>query len=153
MDPALGHDFPAGTVHGTPCGNGCGVNFTEYELEGGADGEWKKDPDVGFEIIIDVEFVKGKVKEVRVNGVTLTEDEDYTVTEGSTVITLLPAYLERLGKGTYAIDILFDDGVASATLTIVADDGGLRTDEMIMMLMFVTVMGVVIMPAVIRSRR
>ena len=55
---------------------------------------------------------------------TLVKNTDYTVTEGSTIITITKAGLEKLGTGTHSIKIFFTDGgTAVTTLTILA--GGL----------------------------
>lgn len=55
---------------------------------------------------------------VAVEGTVLTQDTDYTVTEGSTIITFTESYLESLEPGTYDVVITFTNGTASATLTI-----------------------------------
>lgn len=55
---------------------------------------------------------------VAVDGTVLTADTDYTVTEGSTIVTFTESYLESLAAGTYAVVITFTTGTAEATLTI-----------------------------------
>ena len=50
---------------------------------------------------------------VTVNGETLTRNTDYTVTSGSTVVTLNKSYLEDLDSGTYDISIVSDNMTAN----------------------------------------
>ncbi|MBR6409796.1 MAG: hypothetical protein IKS35_00205 [Clostridia bacterium] len=48
---------------------------------------------------------------VRVDGTELTRDVDYTVAEGSSVVTLLPEYLDNLGAGRrHTLTVLFTNG-------------------------------------------
>jgi lysophospholipase L1-like esterase len=58
---------------------------------------------------------------VKVDDVELTADEDYTASEGSTVIELLNSYLNTLGAGTYTLSVEFAGGVwVDSTFTISA---------------------------------
>ena len=55
---------------------------------------------------------------VAVEGTILTQDTDYTVSEGSTLITFAESYLESLSVGTYDVVITFTNGTAYAELVI-----------------------------------
>ena len=55
---------------------------------------------------------------VAVDGVKLTKDVDYTVTKGSTIITLTESYLKTLSAGDHVILINFTDGSTTVNLTV-----------------------------------
>lgn len=54
---------------------------------------------------------------VQVDGMVLDRSW-YTAREGSTIITLLPAYLNTLATGTHTIEILWTDGLAKTSFTV-----------------------------------
>jgi len=51
---------------------------------------------------------------VKVGNTALVRDRDYKAEDGSTRITLLPAYLDTLKAGTYTLSIGFKDGTSAA---------------------------------------
>ena len=55
--------------------------------------------------------------EVRLNG-NVVDPVNYTVTEGSTIITFKPEYLATLENGTYTVEVVSTGGSAQCTLTI-----------------------------------
>ena len=57
---------------------------------------------------------------VAVDGTVLTQDIDYTVTEGSTIITFTESFLETLSEGDHDVVIAFTDGDVETTLSIAA---------------------------------
>lgn len=57
--------------------------------------------------------------EVKVDGATVA-DSNYAVKEGSTVVTLLPAYLDTLAVGKHTLDIVSSNGTATGEFTIIA---------------------------------
>lgn len=61
---------------------------------------------------------------VQVDNGDLTPDVDYTAREGSTIVTLKPAFLSKLNSGSHIITILFDDGKATTGLTVKAGNSG-----------------------------
>ena len=72
------------------------------------------------EIVYVVQKDFAQFQNVQVGGVTITRDKEYTAVESSTRITLLPAYLDSLKVGNYAMTVNFRDGTyASATFTVV----------------------------------
>ena len=50
----------------------------------------------------------------------LRKDADYTVEKGSTVVTILPAALDKLDAGEYTLTVRFVNGEASALFTVLA---------------------------------
>ena len=56
---------------------------------------------------------------VEIDGKTLDE-KDYTVEEGSTVVTLNAAYVATLSVGKYTIGIVSESGTATTTFTVEA---------------------------------
>ena len=93
-----------------------------YEVTGVSADSWTKGGTEGFTIKCNAD--REDLVGVRVDGV-LVSASGYTVTDGSTILTLSPAYLETLSVGEHTVDMLFDGfGVASATLTVAAGDPG-----------------------------
>jgi hypothetical protein len=54
---------------------------------------------------------------------TLVSESNYTKAEGSLIIRLKSAWLDTLAAGLHRLSFIFEDGVANATLTIVAKPG------------------------------
>ena len=48
----------------------------------------------------------------------LVDASNYTVTEGSTIVTFTPEYLKTLEEGDHTIEIQFTDGVALADISV-----------------------------------
>ncbi|MBO4733743.1 MAG: hypothetical protein J5662_04610 [Clostridia bacterium] len=64
---------------------------------------------------------------VKLDGQLLTKDVDYTVKKGSTIVTLLPATLEKLAVGEHTVTVLFDNGEVNTDLTVKAANSGSAT--------------------------
>ena len=58
-----------------------------------------------------------KFKEVRVDGVTV-DGSNYTLTEGSTIVTFKGSYLKTLSEGEHTLKIISNDGFASGKIII-----------------------------------
>ena len=58
-----------------------------------------------------------KFKEVRVDGVTI-DSSNYTLTEGSTIVTFKESYLKTLSEGEHTFKIISSDGFALGKITI-----------------------------------
>ena len=58
-----------------------------------------------------------KFKEVRVDNVTV-DGSNYTLTEGSTIVTFKESYLKTLSEGEHTFKIISNDGFASGKITI-----------------------------------
>ena len=95
------------------------VNATEgYEILDGANSSWEQNSDGSLSIRGSGAF--SKFVGVKVEG-TLVDAKNYTVKEGSTIITLKASYLNTLSEGTHTVEILWTDGSANTTFTIKAD--------------------------------
>ena len=70
-------------------------------------------------LTIDKEF--SLFSEVSVNDRTLTQNVDYTITSGSTQVTLLPNYLDALEDGFHTLTVTFSDGASVEEQFIVVD--------------------------------
>jgi len=57
---------------------------------------------------------------VKVNDTVLSKDKDYTAVNGSTIITLLPSYLNNLSSGSYTLTANFKDNSNVSTKFTVA---------------------------------
>ena len=62
------------------------------------------------------------------DGVTLVQDQDYTVHSGSTIVSLVPSYIASLSDGEHQISIVSTVGTASAKFSVLTsakkDDTG-----------------------------
>ena len=68
-------------------------------------------------VIIKIDRDINSFVEVLVDGAVIAKDQ-YTVTAGSTIITLKPEYIETLTEGTHMVTIRFADGFAQTTLKV-----------------------------------
>lgn len=55
---------------------------------------------------------------VEMDGVTLVQDQDYTVRSGSTIVSLVPSYIASLSDGEHQISIVSTVGTASAKFSV-----------------------------------
>ena len=94
----------------------------EYKILDGADSSWTQDAHKGLVIRGNGEFSKFKC--VKVDGI-IVDTKNYTVSEGSTVVTLKEDYLNTLAAGKHAFEIVWTDGLASTTFTVVKDNNNL----------------------------
>lgn len=58
-----------------------------------------------------------KFREVRVDD-TVVDSSNYTITEGSTIVTFKESYLEKLSPGYHTLKIISEDGFTSGKITI-----------------------------------
>lgn len=94
----------------------------EYKILDGADSSWTQDAHKGLVIRGNGEFSKFKC--VKVDGI-IVDTKNYTVSEGSTVVTLKEDYLNTLAAGKHTFEIVWTDGLASTTFTVVKDNNNL----------------------------
>ena len=84
--------------------------------------EWTKGSDDNIIITVkrtvDDQTCFSHFKAVRIGDTVIVLGEDYDAKSGSTVITLKASTLNKLDPGDYPITIIFDDGEAKATLSI-----------------------------------
>ena len=100
----------------------------DYNILDGANSSWTQNSDGSLSIRGSGEL--SKFVGVKVDG-TLVDGKNYTVKEGSTIITLKTDYLNTISVGTHTFEILWTDGSASTTFTIKADtsDDGNQKDD------------------------
>ena len=90
----------------------------DYDILDGANSSWTQNSDGSLSIRGSGAF--SKFVGVKVDG-SLVDAKNYTVKEGSTIVTLKADYLNTLSVGTHTFEILWTDGSASTTFTIKAD--------------------------------
>ena len=69
------------------------------------------------DIVIRSEGAYNKFWGVAIDG-ELVDEKNYTVAEGSTIVTLKADYLDTLKEGKYEVVLLFDDGYSETNLTV-----------------------------------
>ena len=87
----------------------------------GAGGTWQKGGTDGLSFTSDAEYAD--FLKVKVDGNDL-DASNYTVKEGSTIVTLNAAYLETLSVGKHTLEIESKNGIAKTEFTITAAQGG-----------------------------
>lgn len=87
----------------------------------GANGTWQKGGKDGLSFTSNAAFAD--FIKVQVDGKEL-KTTDYTVKEGSTIVTLNAAYLETLSVGKHTLEIESKNGIAKTEFTITAVQGG-----------------------------
>ena len=96
-----------------------------YGVTGGVI-EWKKGSgkNAGLTIkrALDDETCFGHFSGLEIDEIMLTINKDYTVKRGSTIITIMSAYLETLGEGDHKVKAVFDDGEVTADMDILEAD-------------------------------
>ena len=90
----------------------------DYEILDGASSNWEQNSDGSLSIR--GSGALSKFVGVKVDG-TLVDAKNYTVKEGSTIVTLKADYLNTLSVGTHTFEILWTDGSAITTFTIKAN--------------------------------
>ena len=91
----------------------------EYKILDGTNSSWTQGAHKGLVIRGNGELSKFKC--VKVDG-TVVDEKNYTVSEGSTVVTLKEDYLKTLTAGKHTFEIVWTDGLASTIFTVVKDN-------------------------------
>ena len=86
-----------------------------YNILDGAGSSWTQNTDGSLVIRGSGEI--SKFREVKVDGVTV-DPVNYTVTEGSTIITFKPEYLKSLSAGNHSFELVWTDGTAATNFTV-----------------------------------
>ncbi len=86
-----------------------------YDILDGAGSSWTQNTDGSLAIRGSGEI--SKFREVKVDGVTV-DPINYTVTEGSTIITFKPEYLKSLSAGNHSFELVWTDGTAATNFTV-----------------------------------
>ena len=92
-----------------------------YDIIDGANSAWTQNTDGSLVIRGNGDYAK--FQHVIVDG-TVIGTENYTVTEGSTIITLKADYLRTLSAGSHTFEIVWTDGSASTAFTVNSDSTG-----------------------------
>ena len=90
----------------------------DYDILDGANSSWTQNADGSLSIRGSGEF--SKFVGVKVDGI-LVDAKNYTVKEGSTIVTLKADYLNTLTAGSHTLEIVWTDGSASTTFTVKVD--------------------------------
>lgn len=112
-DPAPATSTPAASTTTAPAA-AAPVQVT-YDILDGAGSSWTQNTDGSLAIRGSGEI--SKFREVKVDGVTV-DPVNYTVTEGSTIITFKPEYLKSLSAGNHSFELVWTDGTAATNFTV-----------------------------------
>ena len=112
-DPAPATSTPAAST--TPAPAAAAPAQVMYDILDGAGSSWTQNTDGSLAIRGSGEI--SKFREVKVDGVTV-DPVNYTVTEGSTIITFKPEYLKSLPAGNHSFELVWTDGTAATNFTV-----------------------------------
>ena len=112
-DPAPATSTPAASTTTTPAA--AAPAQVTYNILDGAGSSWTQNTDGSLAIRGSGEI--SKFREVKVDGVTV-DPVNYTVTEGSTIITFKPEYLKSLSAGNHSFELVWTDGTAATNFTV-----------------------------------
>ena len=100
--------------------------YPVHSIIDGANSSWTQNTDGTLAIRGNGEFTK--FQRVKVDG-TVIDASNYTVTEGSTIITFKADYLKSLSEGSHTFELVWTDGSASTSFTVARDASGNDTDD------------------------
>lgn len=100
------------------------LELPAYKIIDGAESTWTQNTNTDGSLVIRGDGAIANFKEVRVDGVVI-DVKNYTVTEGSTIITLKTEYLKTLPAGKHTFEIAWIDGSAATYFTV----AGSTTEE------------------------
>ena len=112
-DPAPATSTPATSTTTAPAASAPAQ--VTYDILDGAGSSWTQNTDGSLAIRGSGEI--SKFREVKVDGVTV-DPINYTVTEGSTIITFKPEYLKSLSSGNHSFELVWTDGTAATNFTV-----------------------------------
>ena len=112
-DPAPATSTPAASTTAAPAA--AAPAQVTYNILDGAGSSWTQNTDGSLAIRGSGEI--SKFREVKVDGVTV-DPVNYTVTEGSTIITFKPEYLKSLSAGNHSFELVWTDGTAATNFTV-----------------------------------
>ena len=112
-DPAPATSTPAASTTTAPAASAPAQ--VTYDILDGAGSSWTQNTDGSLAIRGSGEI--SKFREVKVDGVTV-DPINYTVTEGSTIITFKPEYLKSLSAGNHSFELVWTDGTAATNFTV-----------------------------------
>ena len=112
-DPAPATSTPATSTTTAPAASAPAQ--VTYDILDGAGSSWTQNTDGSLAIRGSGEI--SKFREVKVDGVTV-DPINYTVKEGSTIITFKPEYLKSLSAGNHSFELIWTDGTAATNFTV-----------------------------------
>ena len=112
-DPAPATSTPAASTTTAPAASAPAQ--VTYDILDGAGSSWTQNTDGSLAIRGSGEI--SKFREVKVDGV-IVDPVNYTVTEGSTIITFKPEYLKSLSAGNHSFELVWTDGTAATNFTV-----------------------------------
>ena len=112
-DPAPATSTPATSTTTAPAASAPAQ--VTYDILDGAGSSWTQNTDGSLAIRGSGEI--SKFRAVKVDGVTV-DPVNYTVTEGSTIITFKPEYLKSLSAGNHSFELIWTDGTAATNFTV-----------------------------------
>lgn len=100
----------------------CGAIDPDFKavITTGANGTWQKGTKDGLSFTSNAAFAD--FQKVSVDGNDL-DASNYTVEDGSTIVTLQPSYLDTLSVGKHTLAIVSDTGTAETEFTVLAAEG------------------------------
>ena len=115
-DPAPATSTPAASTTPAPASSSAvAPTPVTYDILDGVGSSWTQNTDGSLAIRGSGEI--SKFREVKVDGVTV-DPVNYTVTEGSTIITFKPEYLKSLSTGNHSFELVWTDGTAATNFTV-----------------------------------
>ena len=120
--PAAGHSYENGKC--TVCSE-VDPAFKAMIIEG-ANGKWQKGSEDALSFTSNAAFAD--FLKVQIDGKDV-DSSNYTVKEGSTIVTLKTSYLETLPVGKHTLAIVSDTGTAETEFTVVAAEKQVVDDE------------------------
>ena len=115
-DPAPATSTPATSTTKAPASSAAAAPAqVTYDILDGAGSSWTQNTDGSLAIRGSGEI--SKFRAVKVDGVTV-DPVNYTVTEGSTIITFKPEYLKSLSAGNHSFELVWTDGTAATNFTV-----------------------------------
>ena len=115
-DPTPATSTPAASTTTAPASSSAAAPAqVTYDILDGAGSSWTQNTDGSLAIRGSGEI--SKFREVKVDGVTV-DPVNYTVTEGSTIITFKPEYLKSLSAGNHSFELVWTDGTAATNFTV-----------------------------------
>ena len=97
------------------------IDPNQYKIINGADSSWTQNTDGN--IVIRGNGAFAKFQAVKVDGEVI-DANNYTVAEGSTIVTLKADYLKTLSAGRHSFEIVWTDGSAGTHFTVAMNTPG-----------------------------
>jgi hypothetical protein len=94
------------------------IPLAEYKIIEGTNSSWMQNSET--DIVIKGSGEYSKFKDINIDN-EIVDSDNYEVSEGSTVINLKAEYLQTLALGSHSIEIIWNDGSANTSFTIMED--------------------------------